>query len=477
MTDFQSCKKNSECYLENTTDGDNQEPDQGVYDLSAQLANDPLLLRKKIDAVNMLGISAERRSIGIYSLVIDSRLIAPVDGGTESLGVKNSGNSGGGKSGPLSALLKLYPKNAYHSLTSATAKSFYAMGDTLKHKALILSEGLSLEARGNRDTEFAYCMRSLLSEGVLNYQRSEKIGGERTYVPVHVEGPISLVTTTVRGALESQLEDRILTIHPDESQEQTVRVLRQKADNAARRTEKLDEHTQRAWQHLHDSQAARDVEIPFAPAIVDFLETTGAFPLSARRAFVRVMSSIKTVTIVYQAQRKERDGLLVAEMADYAMAHQLIDGEFQESFNKRQECQDGRLALIQELGMMTPGKAAEKCGVSGAAFSQWMQPRIESGVLGWCDAHGVEFADTEALTKAKHKGAAFIYCTNGARLPSPYELTGDPRWKKGGDLYSLYDLRLDAIGPESYPEIAAPEERVPDLPCRSEEPAEHRVLH
>jgi hypothetical protein len=28
-------------------------------------------------------------------------------------------------------------------------------------------------------------------------------------------------------------------------------------------------------------------------------------------------------------------------------------------------------------------------------------------------------------------------------LPTPFELTGDPRWDEGGDLLKLYDLELD----------------------------------
>jgi hypothetical protein len=33
-------------------------------------------------------------------------------------------------------------------------------------------------------------------------------------------------------------------------------------------------------------------------------------------------------------------------------------------------------------------------------------------------------------------------CCGGKSLPSPFQLTGDPRWDKGGDLYAAYDLQL-----------------------------------
>ena len=71
-----------------------------------------------------------------------------MNGGSESLGVKNSGHYGAGKSHTLEKTLRLYPENAYHQINSGSQKSLYALGDTLKHKALILTEGFSLEARG-----------------------------------------------------------------------------------------------------------------------------------------------------------------------------------------------------------------------------------------------------------------------------------------------------------------------------------------
>lgn len=442
--------------------------DEDIAPMPYKIAMDPRLLRKKIDAVNALGVSAERRNIGIYSMVIDSRLIAPEHGGSESLGVKNSGHPGAGKSNALTATLKLYPENAYHVIASGSQKSFYSMGDGLKHKAVIFTEALSLEARGKKDTEMAYALRNLLSEGLLTYQRAKKDGGDWVTETVHVEGPISLVTTTIRGALEQQLDDRMLTIHPDESHSQTSRIIMQKAFTAAGMSEPLDEGILNAWQYFHDSLDAKDVIIPYAPQIASFLKGT-KLPLAARRSFARVLSAIKAITLLYQAQREERGGRLIADYADYTMAYQLIVDPFQESLRSRGEPSDERTKMIEHNGMITHKELANLCGVSGAALSQWLSPRIKTGELAWCDADGEVFKDTNALTTAKHKGLAFICCVNGARLPSPDELTGDSRWAKGGEYYSVYDLHLDAIGPVvDYPEnrvLMLPQEC--DMPCRS----------
>jgi len=41
----------------------------------------------------------------------------------------------------------------------------------------------------------------------------------------HMTGPTSLITTSIYGKLESQFENRLLTIHPDVSMNQTKRLL------------------------------------------------------------------------------------------------------------------------------------------------------------------------------------------------------------------------------------------------------------
>ena len=96
--------------------------------------------------------------------------------------------------------------------------------------------------------------------------------------------------------------------------------------------------------------------------------------------------------------------------------------------------------MIEKVGRVTPRSLSEKTGVSTAAISQWLKPMIEKGVLSWCDEKGAEFKDEKLLEKAKRSGRAYLSATGGRSLPTLFELTGDPRWDKGGELYSMYDL-------------------------------------
>jgi hypothetical protein len=79
---------------------------------------------------------------------------------------------------------------------------------------------------------------------------------------------------------------------------------------------------------------------------------------------------------------------------------------------------------------------------STAAISQWLKPLIEKGVLNWCDETGIDVVDDLALEKAKRSGKAYLCVAGGNSLPTPFQLNGDFRWDRGGDLYAAYDLDL-----------------------------------
>ena len=93
--------------------------------------------------------------------------------------------------------------------------------------------------------------------------------------------------------------------------------------------------------------------------------------------------------------------------------------------------------------MISSKDLAKVTGVTGAAISGWMKPLIEKGVLMWVDNADNTFADVESLEKAKRSGKAFIRVSDHNRLPTPFELTGDPDWDIDGELYRQYDLGFE----------------------------------
>ena len=181
----------------------------------------------------------------------------------------------------------------------------------------------------------------------------------------------------------------------------------------------------------------------FSPEIAFCGVCKGALPISARRSFKRVLSAIKTVTLLYQKhRRRDEQGRFISDYSDYAIVYQLLEESFAESLGKLKRYTDDRIRLIENVGTMTPRDLAERTGVSTAAISQWLKPLIEKGVLNWCDETGIDFVDDLALEKAKRSGTAYLSVAGRKTLPTPFQLTGDPRWDRGGDLYAAYDLEL-----------------------------------
>jgi DNA-binding MarR family transcriptional regulator len=195
-----------------------------------------------------------------------------------------------------------------------------------------------------------------------------------------------------------------------------------------------------------------------ARALLNGDRRTG-LPIASRRAFKRVLATIKTIALVHQKQRsRDEMGNVVAEYSDYALAHQLIGDSFRESIGECQRYSDDRIRFIEKEGQMTPRALSEKTGVSTAAISQWIKPLIEKGVLYWCDDKGLGFMNFADLEKSKRSGRAYLMVAGGKRLPTVFELSMDSRWDKNGDLYSAYDLYLN--GDEGEQEFYQGEETV-----------------
>ena len=431
-------------------DQEDEETDPEVLELANQIAQDPQAFKHRIDLVNDFGIINERRNIGIYCLTIDSSLNPKGIKGTNTLATKNTGIQGAGKSAPLEVVLEIYPKSAYHLISGGSPKSIYFMKNGLEHKALIIGEAFSFQNNNSIDSEFTYIVRTLLSEGFVRYQyTSFDSEGNKITVSKRIPGPTSLITTSIHGTLEQQLDDRMLNIHPDTSSQQTCNVLSIEAKQASGVIKTVDKNRVKAWRYFLGSLEPLEVIIPYASGIYEFLIKNGDLPITARRSFKRVLISIQSVAIMYQNQR-DRDGLgrVIAKIRDYWMAFQLIDEYFRESLGLGKYT-DNRIGLIEKCGPITPRDLAKLEGVSGSAISQWCEKWLDQDVLCWSDKNG-QHIEGDKLNRFKRTGKAHLKIFKINRLPTPFELTGDIRWAEDGDLYKFYDLELEPSDPKEH---------------------------
>jgi DNA primase len=425
--------------------------DPAIQTLAESIARNPALMRNRIDAVNKSGVVGERNVVAMYFAALDSRLLPEDTASPNALAIKNAGHHGSGKSFAMKKCLELYPEGCYHLITSGSAKSLYYLPDGLKHRALIVAEAFQFQANNAADSEFVYVVRSLLSEGRVSYQVPQKDeNGKFTTIEKRLDGPTSFITTTIIDKLEPQLEDRLFTIHPDESMQQTRSIMTITAKVKDGSFEGIDESSREGWKLFHSTLKPVDVVIPFASQISEYLQRGEKLPIATRRAFNRVMAIIQTVVCAYQFQRsQDAKGRLKAEISDYWMALQIVREAFRETLGQQSREAAQRIEFIRQNGPVQYGTLTFEWGVSKAALTGWVRGKLYDNVLTWCDVDGGEFADDAALKKAKHSGKAYLKVNvdfqvdDVTGLPTPFELTGDPLWDEGGQLYHLYDLALD----------------------------------
>ncbi len=422
-----------------------EEIDPEIIEQAEKLALNPKVFNERINMVNSLGIINERRNIGVLGMTIDSRLNPMGIKGANVMATKITGLKGSGKTAALMAVKELYSKDCYHYLNSGSAKSIYNMGkDALEHKALILGEGFAFQGNNSNDSDFTHSVRCLVSEGFLTYQYTGyDADGKKITRYQTINGPTPLITTSIYGKLEEQLDDRMFSIHPNITSKQTSDVLSIEAEIASGLIKAVDKKEIQIWRAFHDSLEVLDVVIPFATDIYLFLVQGGDLPVPARRAFNRVLNSIRTISLLHQKQREKDDkGRVIAEIRDYALAYQLIDDAFRESLGGG-KYSDQRLRVVDKKGPILPKNLAKLENVSGAAITSWSKNWLDNGVLIWCDDQSVKIKAKE-LDKMKHSGKAYLKVVGVNRLPNVYELTGDPDWVVGGELYQFYNLELDS---------------------------------
>ena len=175
------------------------------------------------------GLVGEERLAQTLYLVLTSRLLDK----QVSAGVK--GHSASGKSYTVETVTRLFPPDAYLEFTAMSEKALIYSDDDYAHRTLIVYEITALR-EGVEDDMTSYFVRSLLSEGRIDYQVTVngKDGGFTTKKIVK-QGPTNLIFTTTKTHVHAENETRILSLATDDSREQTARVLRRTRRRKQRR--------------------------------------------------------------------------------------------------------------------------------------------------------------------------------------------------------------------------------------------------
>jgi hypothetical protein len=261
---------------------------------------------RDLEACRVVG---ERTNGELLYLALVSRLLDKI----VSVAVK--GPSSGGKSYLVKQVLSFFPEGSSIGLTAMGEKALLYTERDLSHRHIVL-----MEAAGLSGDFQEYVIRTLLSEGFLEYEVTKKTQEGLENVVMRKEGPTGFITTTTRDKLHAENETRYLSITVTDTREQTRRIFRALADGSAEEPDRGRWHALQAWLE----GAERRVVIPYAGTLA---ERMGDVAVRLRRDFSVVLSLIKAHTILHQATReRDTEGRIVATLADYSRVRGLVSG-------------------------------------------------------------------------------------------------------------------------------------------------------
>jgi hypothetical protein len=296
-----------------------EQTDPEVRTEAERLLEDPALIDRIQADIESAGVAGEDDLRLTLYLVGTSRLLS------KPLAAIVQGQSSSGKSYTVERVARLFPPEAVVHATQMTPQAlFHARPGSLSHRWVVAGERSRLE---NDDrAEATRALREMLSAGRLTKMMPCKVDGEIQTVTIEQEGPIAFVESTTLARVFEEDANRAIMLSTDERRRQTKTIMRRLALHASG---KLTSDGPRAVARHHALQRMlerRAIIIPFAERLAEVLEAF-ADRVECRRAYPMLLSLVEASALLHQRQRQtDRDGRLIAEPADYAVAARLLSG-------------------------------------------------------------------------------------------------------------------------------------------------------
>ena len=346
-----------------------QEEAREAWSLCSELAEAADILEEFSKDLIKSGVTGEKDNGKLLYLALTSRVLDKI----VSAAVK--GPSSGGKSYLVKSVVNFFPETAVYQFTSFSEKTLFYTEEPLSHRILILAEA----AGGGEYQE--YTIRTLLSEGRLEYEFVEKTSEGLRARRICKEGPTGFIITTTRQRLHAENETRYLSLTVTDTRAQTREIFRSLASSP----EPPDMDRWLALQRWIEAQDNR-VDIPYAARLA---ESVGDVAVRLRRDFSVILSLIKTHAILHQATReRDSEGRIVASLQDYSHIREVVSGLIAEGVEATvpkiiRETVEVVLKLIQEgdEDWVTNRVVAAELDIDKAAASRRVRAAIDRGYI------------------------------------------------------------------------------------------------
>jgi hypothetical protein len=335
-----------------------------------ELAEGTDILAELVADLERCRLVGERKKAKLLYLAMTSRLLEKI------VSVVVKGPSSGGKSHLVKLVASFFPETAFWRFTAMSERTLLYTEEPLSHRHLIFSEVAGI---GGDFQE--YVIRTLLSEGFLEYEFVEKTPEGLRPRRIRKDGPTGFITTT-RDRLHDENETRYLSLTVTDTRAQTRRVFKALAE------EQIEEPDRMRWHALqiYLEGAEHRVTIPYAEVLA---EKMGDVAVRLRRDFSVILSLIKAHAILHQGTReRDTDGRIVATLHDYARIRELVAGLIAEGVEAtvpptiRETVNAVEKIIRQSDEDWTTNKAlSEELNIDKAAASRRVRTAIGRGYL------------------------------------------------------------------------------------------------
>jgi hypothetical protein len=220
------------------------------------------------------------------------------------------GASSAGKSFAIERGLAFHPPEAFVYMTAMSEKALIYLDEPLEHRVLVVAESAGLSG-----DFLAYAVRSLLSEGKLEYVYTDF--DRRRTRRISKPGPTGLILSTA-GSVDHELATRLITPSVVDDPELTRAIMLAAAEENAEAP---------AYDEFHDLQrylaaGGREVTIPFAHKLA---QESDPRAVRMRRDFPAMLELIRAHALLHQRSREaDAKGRIVASTKDYEVVYGLI---------------------------------------------------------------------------------------------------------------------------------------------------------
>ena len=273
-----------------------------------QYLRSPQLTQRILDDYARCGLVGEETNKLVCYLACVSRLLP------KPLALLIQSGSAAGKTSLMDATLHFMPVEAFTRYSAMTGQSLYYMGQrSLRHKILAVAEEEGI-------AQASYALKLLQSDGRLTIAAAGRNGntGRQQTEQYSVEGPVMMFLTTTAEQPDAELQNRCVTLHVNESPEQTAAI-----QSHQRTAFTLDGQTQadardtiRKQHHdIHRVLEPLPVVIPYAGQLQFRHDQT-----RMRRDHDKYMTLIAASAVLHQYQRPRKSRQVAGQTVEYIEA-------------------------------------------------------------------------------------------------------------------------------------------------------------